>query len=49
MVSQKYKVDVILDLVFIILGPLLQIINVDRLITNIIHQIIYSGKGGFLF
>jgi len=33
MISQKYKIDVILELVFIILfSPFLQIINVDRLI-----------------
>jgi len=34
MVLQNYKIDVILELVFIILGPFLQIINADRLITK---------------
>jgi len=32
MVLQQYKIDVISDLVFIILGPFLKIINVDGLI-----------------
>jgi len=32
MVLQMYEVDVLLDLVFIILEPFLQILNVDRLI-----------------
>jgi len=32
MVLQKYKIDVKLEQVFIILGPFLEIINVDRLI-----------------
>jgi len=32
MVLQKYKIEVIFELVFIILGTFLQIINVDILI-----------------
>jgi len=32
MVLQKYKIDVMLDLLFIILVPFLQIINVDGVI-----------------
>jgi len=34
MVLVKYEIDVILDLVFIILGPFLQIINADRLLLK---------------
>jgi len=33
MVLQKYKIYVTLDLVFTILGPFLQAINIDRLIS----------------
>jgi len=32
MILQKYKIDVKLKLVFIILAPFLQIINIDKLI-----------------
>jgi len=41
MVLQKYKIYVILDLVFIIPGPFLQIINFDKflLITNIFKSL----------
>jgi len=40
MVLQEFKIDVVLDLVFITLGSFLQIINVDRLIlfTKIIKS-----------
>jgi len=34
MFLQKYKIDLILNLVFIILGPFLQVINVDRLVLG---------------
>jgi len=33
MVEQKYKIDVRFDLVFIIFGPFLQIINIYRIIS----------------
>jgi len=29
MVLKKYKIDIILELLFVILGPFLQIVNVD--------------------
>lgn len=35
MLLQKYKMDVILELVFILVGPFLQIINVDISIVTI--------------
>jgi len=46
MVLQKYKVDVILDIVFIILGPLLQIINSARLI--LITKKVKSSEHSYL-
>jgi len=32
---EKYKLYVILDVIFIILGPFLQVIYIDKIITNI--------------
>jgi len=40
MFLQKHKIDLILNLVFIVLGPFLQIINVDRLVLGNHYKII---------
>jgi len=55
MILQKFKIDVILELIFIILKHFLQIIDVDRLhylqITAVIisHKPITMEYGSFIF